>query len=100
MKVLALEFGVFSHVGADHFFDLPILKQQAQTEIIHACVVGITGQSLHALFHESRDEMFGNAAKAEATDGQACVIKNIHHSFISRSHALVNHLSLQLLLML
>ena len=49
MQVLALELGVLTHVGTDHFLDLPILKQQARPKS-SACIVGKTGQSRNALF--------------------------------------------------
>ena len=67
---LALEFGILTHVGGDHFLDLARCQQQAQSPVIHAGIVAGDGEVAHAGIAKGRDKRFRDAAKAKAADGQ------------------------------
>ena len=50
--------------------DLARLEQQAEAEAVDARVVGDAGEVLHARVAQRGDQRFGNAAQAEAADGE------------------------------
>jgi hypothetical protein len=50
--------------------DLPRLQQLAEAEAVDAGVVGDHGQVLHAAVAQRVDQRLGDAAQAEAADGQ------------------------------
>src|SRR5579883_2078121 len=64
---------VFADVGGDHFFDLAILQEQADAEVVGAGVVADDGEVFDALAADRVDEIFRDAAEAEAAhqDGHA-----------------------------
>ncbi len=65
-QILAHEFRVLADVGRDHLLHLAAFQQQAQTEPVHARVVGGHGQVLDAIVADRRDQQFGDAAQAKA----------------------------------
>ena len=67
---LALELGVLAYVAGDHFFDLTGLQQEADAPVVDAGVVAGDGEVAYAGIAQRRDEGFGNAAQAEAADGE------------------------------
>ena len=73
-QVLALELLVLADVARDHLLDLPRLEQLAEAEAIDAGVVGDHGQVLDAAVAQRRDQRLGNAAQAEAADGQQLAV--------------------------
>nr|GFA43677.1 hypothetical protein [Tanacetum cinerariifolium] len=66
---LALEQGVFTDVGGDHFADLPVFQEDAKPETVDAAVVGNHRQAFHAHAFDFCDQVFGDAAQTE-TAGQ------------------------------
>ena len=73
-QVLALELLVLADVAGDHLLDLPRLEQLAEAEAVDAGVVRDHGQVLHAGVAQRRDQRLGNAAQAEAADGQQLAV--------------------------
>ena len=68
-----LEQFVFTYVSGNHLFDLTLLEQQTDAEVIDAGVVADDGQVFGAFATDRGDQVFGDAAKAEAAhqDGGA-----------------------------
>ena len=68
-----LEEFVFADVGGDHFFDLAILEEKADAEVVDAGVVADDGEIFGAFAADGSDQIFGDAAEAEAAheDGGA-----------------------------
>jgi uncharacterized membrane protein YgcG len=54
--------------------DLPRLEQLAQAEAVDAGVVGDDGQVLDAAVAQRVDQRLGDAAQAEAADGQQLAV--------------------------
>ena len=73
-QVLALEFLVLADVGRNHLPDLARGQQQAEAEAIDAGVVGDRGQALDAAVAQRGDQRLGDAAQAEAADGERLAI--------------------------
>ncbi|MNT18099.1 hypothetical protein D3C72_1532810 [compost metagenome] len=73
-QVLAREFLVFTHVGGNHFLDLARGQELAQAEAVHARVIRNGRQARHAGIAQGSDQGFGNAAQAEAADGDGLAI--------------------------
>ncbi len=71
---LAFELGILSDVAGDHFFDLTGLQEKADAPVVDARVVAGDGEVAHAGVAQSGDEGFGDAAEAEASDGQQHVV--------------------------
>jgi hypothetical protein len=68
-QVLALELLVLAHVGGNHLADLPRLQQQAEAETVDTGVVADGSQVLLAAVAQGGDQLLGDAAQAEAADG-------------------------------
>ena len=71
---LALELLVLAHVGGIHPLDLVRLEQRAHAEIVHAGVVADDGQALGARVEQRADQVFRDAAQAEAAGGDRHVV--------------------------
>src|SRR5207248_10316656 len=63
---LPLEFLVLADVGRDHLFDLPRVQEDARAELIDARVVADDGEVLRTACVQRADQIFRNAAQAEA----------------------------------
>ena len=67
---LALEFGVFTDVAGDHLLNLPRGEEKAESGSIDTGVVAGDGEIANAGVAKGEDQFFGDAAEAEAADGQ------------------------------
>ncbi|GHE66269.1 hypothetical protein GCM10017771_89910 [Streptomyces capitiformicae] len=67
---MAGEFLVLTHVGTDDAGDRAGGEQDTEAAAVHAAVVGDDPQPARALCVEGADEDIGDAAEAEAADGQ------------------------------
>ena len=72
-QVELLEQLVLADVGADHLVDLAVCQQQAEAEAVDAAIVGDDRQATGSGVADRGDQVFGDAAKAEAAghDGHA-----------------------------
>ena len=72
-QILPLEFLVLADVRRDHLLNLPRLQQHAEPEAVDPGVVRHDGQILNARGADRLDQLFGDAAQAEAArdDGHA-----------------------------
>jgi hypothetical protein len=84
-EVLALELDVLAYVARDHLFDLAIFEQKAEAESVDAGVVAGDGEMTRAVFAQGRDERLGDAAEAEAADGESHAV--LHDSIERRESA-------------
>ena len=66
-QILAHEFGVFAHIGRDHFLDLAGVQQLPKTKPINPCVVGRNRKVFCSRIPNGRDQQFGDAAQTKAT---------------------------------
>ena len=66
-EILLGEQLVLAHIGRDHLFDLPRLKQKTKAGTVDAGIVRHDGEVLHAEVADRLDQLFRNAAKAEAS---------------------------------
>ena len=62
-----LEEFIFANVSGNHFFDLAILQEDADAEVVDAGIVADDGEILGAFAADGSDEVFGDAAEAEAS---------------------------------
>ena len=69
-EVLAFELGVFADVAGDHFFDLMGGEKEANSPVVNTGVVAGDGEVACAGVAEGGDEGFGDAAEAEASNGE------------------------------
>ncbi len=90
---LLFEQGILADVGRNHFPDLPVFKQDTESEAVNAAVVGDHGQALDAHAPDLRDEVFRDAAQAEAAAEYRHVVGQPgegffvgRYSFIESSH--------------
>ena len=74
-EILPLKGFVLADIGRDHLLDLARLQQKAKTEIVHARIVGDDSQALHPAVAQRGDEIFRNAAKAEAAGHHRHVVE-------------------------
>jgi hypothetical protein len=65
-QILPFKFLILTHVGRDHFPDLPRAQQLAESFAINACVVAGDGQALHSAGDDRINQSFGNAAQSES----------------------------------
>jgi hypothetical protein len=73
-QVLALELLVLADVAGDHLPDLPRFEQLAQAETVDAGVVGDHRQVALAAVAQRVDQGLGDAAQAEAADGEQLAV--------------------------
>src|SRR5690606_18888265 len=73
-QVLPLELLVLADVRRDHLAHLSRLEQLAEAETVDAGVVRNAGQVLHAGVAQGRDQRLGDAAQAEAADGDRLAV--------------------------
>ena len=73
LEILLLEKAVFADIGADHFFDLSRLQQNAEPIIVHSGIVRDDGEVAHAGRMDGADQIRWNAAQSETAghDGHA-----------------------------
>ncbi|MCY1369403.1 hypothetical protein D9M69_564410 [compost metagenome] len=86
---LVFEQLVFANVGGHYFFDLPVFQQHAKTETVDAAVVGNHGQVTGAFALDLGDQVFRNAAQAEAASDYRHAVFKTCQSFLVGTHALV-----------
>ncbi len=73
----ALEEFIFSHVAGDHFFNLAILQEQANAEIVDSGVVADNREVFSAFSTGGDDEIFWDSAKAESAHENGHAIAQI-----------------------
>ena len=73
-QVLPLELLVLADVGGDHLADLARLEQEPQAEAVDAGVVRDHREVLLAAIAQREDQRLGDAAQAEAADGQRLAV--------------------------
>ena len=73
---LALELLVLADVGRDHFLDLPRLHEHAHAGFVHAGIVADYGEPAGPACVQRLDEVFGNAAEAEAAHHDRRPVRN------------------------
>jgi len=59
------------------FSDLPIPEQEPEAEAVYADVVGNGGEVLRPLLHQRANQVFRNAAQAEAADHDGGAVLDI-----------------------
>src|SRR5690606_11844017 len=64
---LSFKFCILTYIGCNHFFDLLILQQQAQTEIIHPSIVTDASEVCDPLIQQSRNKVFRNPTQPKTT---------------------------------
>src|SRR5271168_280063 len=87
-----LEKFVLTHIGRNHFLNLPLLQQHADAEIIHARIIADNGEFPCSFAPHRLDKVFRNAAKAEATHQNRGAVLQFFDRGVSRGNALVHAL--------
>ena len=67
---------IFAHVAGDHFLHLPGFQKQADPEIVDSGVVGDQREVFRAFADEGGNEIFGDAAEAEASEQNGGAVFN------------------------
>ena len=62
---LRFKEGVFADIGSDHFFDLPVFQEYAETFAIDAGIIGRNGETSGASSFDLCNQVFGNPAESE-----------------------------------
>ncbi|MNZ49236.1 hypothetical protein D3C78_669970 [compost metagenome] len=86
---LLFEQGILANVGSDHLADLPVFQQHAQAEAVDAAVVGNHGQALDAHATDLRDQVFRDAADAEAAGNYRHVVGESGERFFVAAYAFI-----------
>ena len=76
---LPLELLVLADVGRDHLPDLPRLQQNADAEVVDAGVVADDGEACRAARVQRANEVFGDAAQAEAAHHDRRAVGDLGH---------------------
>ena len=85
-----LEEFVLAHIGGDHLLDLALLEQQADAKIIDAGVVADDGEVLRALAADGSDQVFRDAAEAEAAHQNGRAVGELGNGGVGGSDAFVH----------
>ncbi|MNH98871.1 hypothetical protein D3C73_516230 [compost metagenome] len=89
LEQLLFEQLVFADVGRHHFADLAVGQQYAEAETVDAAVVGDHGEVACALALDLGDQVFRDAAQAEAASDHGHAVFKTCQSFLVGTHALV-----------
>lgn len=76
-----LKVFVLSDVAADHAFDLTVLEQDSEAEVLNATVVRNYFEVFHLLIVQGLDKVLRRSAKTEPTDEKGLTILDILDSF-------------------
>src|SRR5712692_1827389 len=85
-----LEEFVLADIGGDHFFDLALLEEQANAEVIDACVVADDGEVFCSFAADGGDKIFRDAAEAEAAHQDGGAVFKVRNAGVSRGDAFVH----------
>src|SRR5258708_30111179 len=85
-----LEEFVLPHITGNQFLDLVILKEQANAEIVDTRVVADDGEVFCAFSSDGSDQVFRDAAKAEAAHEDGGAIGELFDGSVGGSNAFVH----------
>jgi len=85
-----LEEFVLPHVAGDHFFDLVILEEKADAEIVDARVIADDGEIFRAFSSDGSDQVFRDAAESEAAHEDGCAVGELLDGSVGGSDAFVH----------
>src|SRR6266568_5594861 len=85
-----LEEFVLADVGGDHFFDLALLEKQADAEVVYARVVAHDGELFCAFAANGGDEIFRDAAEAEAAHENGRAVGELFDGGVGGSDAFIH----------
>ncbi|MNH84470.1 hypothetical protein D3C73_368940 [compost metagenome] len=80
---------VFADVGGHDLADLAVGQQHAEAETVDAAVVGNDGEVAGAFALDLGDQVFRDAAQAEAASDHGHAVFKTCQSFLVGTHALV-----------
>ncbi|MCY1457738.1 hypothetical protein D9M71_750580 [compost metagenome] len=89
LEQLLFEQLVFADVGRHHFADLAVGQQYAEAETVDAAVVGDHGEVACALALDLGDQVFRDAAQAEAASDHGHAVFKTCQRLLVGTHALV-----------
>src|SRR5258707_1812596 len=87
---------VLANVGRNHFLNLTILQQQADSEVVYPGIVTNHSQVLGAFATHSANEIFRNAAETEATHQNRHAIAQVGDGGVSGSDAFIHGIGLSI----
>ena len=90
LKHQLLEELVLADIAGDHLLDLTFREHQTDAETIHPCIIGNTGEILHAFFDQGGDAVFGDAAKTETAERKNGSVEDIPYRLVRVFYNLVH----------